>query len=312
MRAAEAGSGASSWELMQRAGAGCAEWVWRVAAGRAVTILCGPGNNGGDGYVVAEILRARGLEVAVVAPRPPTSEPACEARARFKGAVAPGLAGARKGVLVDALFGFGLSRPLADPFANLLQEALATHCYSIAIDLPSGVDADTGADLGHQGPRDLTLALGAWKRAHFLMPASAAMGARRLVDIGVAPPAGSDRAAERPRLRPPAADSHKYRRGLLAIVAGAMPGAALLAAEAALRSGAGYVKLLGAAFGPAIPAELVAEPGAVEDRGSGVTRAPAPASRRCWTAPFPRSSTATRSICSIGMRSRAWPPLACS
>ena len=79
--------GTSVDELMQIAGNGAAEWVWRLAAGRSVTVLCGPGNNGGDGYVIAENLRARGLAVQVVAPISPKTDAAKNARARFGGKV---------------------------------------------------------------------------------------------------------------------------------------------------------------------------------------------------------------------------------
>ncbi|MBX9897834.1 MAG: NAD(P)H-hydrate epimerase [Qipengyuania sp.] len=257
MRAAEQATGASEWELMQRAGRGCAEWVWRIAAGRAVTVLCGPGNNGGDGYVIAEVLRARGLDVAVVAPQPPASTSAQRAAGCYRGPVQKALGKRHAAVLVDALFGFGLSRAVAGVFAKLLEEAIVTNSYIIAIDVPSGVESDTGAWLGTPFDSDLTLALGAWKRAQWLMPASAAMGEKRLVDIGVRAAVESDRVAPRPRLSVPTRDSHKYRRGLLAIVAGAMPGAPLLAAQAALRAGAGYVKLLSAHPHPDAPAELV-------------------------------------------------------
>lgn len=257
MRAAEAATGVSERELMQRAGRGCAEWVWRVAAGRAVTVLCGPGNNGGDGYVIAEELRARGLEVAVVAPQPPATGSARQARSIYQGPISTELGARHAPVLVDALFGFGLSRAVTGEFAKLLEDAVASHEYCIAIDVPSGVESDTGAWLGEGHRVDLTLALGAWKRAHWLMPASAAMGAKRLVDIGLGPVASQERLSARPSFAPPPADAHKYRRGLLAILAGAMPGAPLLAAEAALRAGAGYVKLLSAHSHPDAPAELV-------------------------------------------------------
>ena len=106
---------------------------------------------------------------------------------------------------------------------------------------------------------DLTLALGAWKRALWLMPASAAMGEKRLVDIGLQDLATAERLSPRPRLEAPAPDSHKYRRGLLAVVAGVMPGAPLLAAEAAMRAGAGYVKLLSDRPPPHVPPELVVD-----------------------------------------------------
>lgn len=259
MRAAEAASGASEWELMQRAGRGCADWIWRVAAGRSVTVLCGPGNNGGDGYVMAEVLRGRGLDVLVVAPKEPTTETATRARANYAGRVDPEIRKRHAPVLVDAIFGFGLSRPLSGSFADLLEKARTSHEYCFAIDVPSGVECDTGAWLGSPWRADLTLALGAWKRAHWLLPASAAMGEKRLVDIGLELSSASERLSPRPILSSPDADSHKYRRGLLAIVAGAMSGAPLLSAEAAMRAGAGYVKLFSEHSHPDAPAELVIE-----------------------------------------------------
>lgn len=269
MRAAERATGVSEWELMRRAGEGAAQWVWRVAAGRAVTVLCGPGNNGGDGYVIAETLRARGLDVAVVAPAGPGTETARTARAGYGGVVAATLGKRRASILVDALFGYGLSRRLVGEFAELLEESRVSHEYCIAIDVPSGVDSDSGDWLGRPFACDLTLALGAWKRAHWLMPAVAAMGEKRLVDIGLSP-ASDERLSARPRLAAPRPDSHKYRRGLLAIVAGAMPGASLLAAEGARRAGAGYVKLLSATTPFATPADLViASPEAIADERIG-------------------------------------------
>ncbi|OYZ39939.1 MAG: NAD(P)H-hydrate dehydratase, partial [Novosphingobium sp. 16-62-11] len=103
----------------------------------------------------------------------------------------------------------------------------------------------------------VTIALGAWKHAHFAMPACASMGALRLVDIGVSAVPGAARVLAKPALMAPAADSHKYRRGMLGILGGEMPGAALLAATAALRAGAGYVKLAAQAAQSGVPAELV-------------------------------------------------------
>ncbi len=266
MRAAEKATGASEWELMQRAGRGCAEWIWRVAAGRAVTVLCGPGNNGGDGYVIAECLQTRGLNLLVVAPQEPTTATASKARSTYRGAVAADLGERRAPILVDALFGFGLTREICGAFKGLLEEGRTSHGYCIAIDVPSGVHCDTGKWLGEPRYADLTLALGAWKRAHWLMPASARMGEKRLVDIGIAA-RGEGRVSSRPRLAKPPPDSHKYRRGLVAIVAGAMPGAPILAAEAAMRAGAGYVRLVSQHSHPDATADLVIdrEPDALAD-----------------------------------------------
>ncbi|WP_375289462.1 NAD(P)H-hydrate dehydratase [Qipengyuania sp.] len=265
MRAAEAAADVGEWDLMRRAGEGAAQWIWRVAAGRPVTVLCGPGNNGGDGYVIAEWLRARGLDVVVVAPKPPATNVAKQARDGFSGQVRTGLEGRHAPILVDALFGYGLSRAVEGEFANLLEQAGASHEYCIAIDVPSGVESDTGHWLGDSRQADLTLALGAWKRAHWLMPAGAAMGEKRLVDIGLSGLPDNERLSARPGFSTPAADSHKYRRGLLAVVAGDMPGAPILASEAAMRSGAGYVRLLSKHSHPDAPADLVIDDGPLGD-----------------------------------------------
>ena len=262
MRAAEdalVARGISVDALMQRAGRGAAEWVWRLAAGRPVTVLCGPGNNGGDGYVIAEALRERGEPVTVIAVAEPRTPVAIQARALYQGPVVGADAAVSGEVLVDCLFGSGLTRPLTPDHGTLIADLAASHRHAIAIDLPSGVDSDSGAPLNPDLPRfDLTLALGAWKFAHFLMPAVAGMGVLRRVDIGVAAVAGAAKPIARPHIVAPAADSHKYRRGLLAVVSGAMPGAASLAARAAQGAGAGYVKLLGPMRAEA--ADLVADP----------------------------------------------------
>ena len=259
MRAAEQAAmdcGTSEWELMQRAGEGAAQWVARMAGGRSVCVLCGPGNNGGDGYVIAERLRKRGLAVSVVAPRESGSDTARKARAHYEGDVASG-ALPEVCVYVDCLFGYGLSREVEGAFASLLASLRDASGYKVAIDVPSSTASDTGELLGPDVRYDLTLALGAWKRAHVMIPAMARMGVKRLVDIGIDLPEDAPLVSLPPKLAPPAADAHKYKRGLLAIVAGEMPGAPLLAAEAAMRSGAGYVKLLSEHSHPDAPAELV-------------------------------------------------------
>ena len=266
MRAAEQAlfdAGTSVTDLMETAAGGAAEWIRRIAAGRAVTVLCGPGNNGGDGYVIARRLRKAGNAVTVIAPLAPKTEAARDAKARWDGPV--GTAGGSRGgsggdVLVDCLFGSGLARPLVPEHALLLRDLAARHRLRVAVDLPSGIASDTGTALGDKLPAfDLTIALGAWKFAHWSLPGRLHMGQLRLVPIGIAPVEGAAQVIARPHLAAPAADSHKYRRGLLAIVAGAMPGAGLLAASAAQRAGAGYVKLLAPAADPRTPPEVVTD-----------------------------------------------------
>lgn len=244
MRAAEQAlidGGETVESLMERAGRGAADWVWRIAAGRPVTVLCGPGNNGGDGYVIARELLRRGGQVTIVAPLEPRTPAAIAARAACGAAVAESGHG---GVLVDCLFGSGLARPLGPLLAALLCDEARRHACAIAIDLPSGIDSDRGIALDRDLPRyDLTLALGAWKPAHCLMPAMAAMGEQRLVPIGIGPVAGAAERLWRPRFGAPAPGAYKYSRGLVLVVGGAMAGASLMACDAAMRAGAGAVRL---------------------------------------------------------------------
>lgn len=261
MRAAEEeliAAGTSVDALMQVAGRGAAEWVRRIAAGGSVTVLCGPGNNGGDGWVIAEALREHGNAVQLIEARPPATGAARKAKALYRGAVVAAGEIAAADVLVDCLFGSGLTRALPDDLHAMVCTLAARHRHRIAIDVPSGIDSDSGAALNDALPDwSLTIALGAWKHAHFAMPSCAQMGALRLVDIGMGSVAGAARLLHKPVIAAPAADSHKYRRGMLGIVAGEMPGAGLLAATAALRAGAGYVKMAARLAPPAVPPELV-------------------------------------------------------
>lgn len=268
MRAAEQAlfdTGLSVSALMEIAAGGAAEWVRRVAAGRSVSVLCGPGNNGGDGYVIARHLREAGNAVSVIAPLAPATEAALEARARWDGAVAT--SGKVEGeVFVDCLFGSGLARPLVPEHALLLRDLASRHRCRIAVDVPSGIASDSGAVLNEKLPAyHLTLALGAWKFAHWSLPGRALMGQKRLVPIGIAPTGDAAVLVERPRICAPTRDAHKYRRGLLGIVAGAMPGASLLAAAAAQHAGAGYVKLFAQEADPRTPADIVTDTAPLDD-----------------------------------------------
>ncbi len=260
MRAAEQAlidGGTNVEALMRIAGRGAGEWVWRMSGGRAVTVLCGPGNNGGDGWVLAELIRERGGDVAVIAPREPATDAARHARAGYRGVVLDPADWRTGEVFVDCLFGSGLTRPLSDSDVALLASLAAAHHTTVAVDLPSGIDSDAGVALNSGLPRvDLTVALGAWKFAHWTMPAVAMMGERRLVEIGIDDVEGAAHLLAKPRLARPPIDAHKYTRGLLAVIGGAMPGAARLAARAAMHGGAGYVKLLGKR-GATPPAEPV-------------------------------------------------------
>ncbi len=262
MRAAEQAlfdAGTSVTDLMEVAAGGAAEWIRRVAAGRSVTVLCGPGNNGGDGYVIARRLREAGNAVTVIAALDPATDAARAAKRRWDGPVSTS-GGAEGDVFVDCLFGSGLGRPLVAEHALLLRDLAARHRYCVAVDVPSGIASDSGAVLNDKLPAfDLTLALGAWKFAHWSLPGRALMGQMRLVPIGIAGVEGAAQLITRPKTTAPPAESHKYLRGLLGIVAGAMPGASLLAAGAAQHSGAGYVKLLARVADPRTPPDVVTE-----------------------------------------------------
>jgi hydroxyethylthiazole kinase-like uncharacterized protein yjeF len=248
MRAAEEraiAAGSSVEELMERAGAGVAEAVRRLAAGSPVLILCGPGNNGGDGYVAARILAANGVAVRIAASVDPKSEAAIAARARYDGPIERLGMAHHMPFVVEALFGTGLSRPLDAPVRDALQRLVGQARLSFAVDLPSGVATDDGTLLGAMPGFDITLALGGVKPAHILQPAASRCGAVRLIDIGLNDVASRCRVLAKPDLPPPPADAHKYSRGMVVMIGGAMPGASALAAEGAMRAGAGYVLLFG-------------------------------------------------------------------
>ncbi|SNS76596.1 yjeF C-terminal region, hydroxyethylthiazole kinase-related/yjeF N-terminal region [Sphingomonas laterariae] len=235
-------------DLMEKAGAAVAEAAWRFAAMPPTLILCGPGNNGGDGYVVARHLAERGVHVRVATAGEPRTEAAKVMRARWDGPVEP-IAGARPApLLIDGLFGTGLARALDDELVHHVARLAVAAKLRIAIDLPSGVETDSGALLSAVPHFDLTVALGALKPAHLLQPAASRCGRVAVADIGLAAHAKAWEVA-RPHLAAPGAADHKYTRGLVTVIGGAMPGASLLAAMAAQRAGAGYVVLTGEGSG---------------------------------------------------------------
>lgn len=249
--------GTSVEQLMQRAGAGLAEAAYRFAGPLPALILCGPGNNGGDGYVAARHLAERGVEVRVAALAEPKSEAAQWARSQWSGDVEALSADTRGAPLViDAVFGTGLSRGLDDSLSLLLSELVHEAVVSVACDLPSGVETDAGALLSPIHDYGLTIAFGALKPAHLLEPAMHKCGRLVLADIGIA---ASDEWHEigppqLPALQP---GGNKYTRGLVHALAGKMPGAIALSAKAAARSGAGYVRVSTSRNIDGLPAAIV-------------------------------------------------------
>ena len=246
MRAAEQAAidaGTSVEQLMERAGAALAEAVYRFAGPTPALVLCGPGNNGGDGYVAARHLAERGVKVRVAALSEPKSDAAKWARSQWQGDVEP-LAGttAPASVVVDALFGTGLNRGLEPAAVEQLFRLCASAMLRIASDLPSGVESDSGAELSKVPTFDMTVTFGALKPAHRLYPAMHKCGRAVLADIGI------DAATEWHEIAPPDLPpldpaGHKYDRGLVHALAGQMPGAIALAATAAAKAGAGYVRV---------------------------------------------------------------------
>ena len=267
MRAAEAAAieaGTAASELMERAGGQAAEAIWRHAGARPTLVLCGPGNNGGDGYVVARVLAERGVDVRVAALTPPRAEDAIAARARWPGRVSSFEGAEPAAILVDALFGTGLARPLDPGVAGRLAALAAAATVRVAIDLPSGAETDAGILLSPVPDFDLTVTFGALKPSHLLQPAARHMGRIVVADIGVDVRGKLHRIAA-PRLAPPGPDDHKYRRGYVAVLGGEMPGAAALAASAATRAGAGYVRLLAPSPVSGVPHAVVQGGASLDD-----------------------------------------------
>jgi hydroxyethylthiazole kinase-like uncharacterized protein yjeF len=250
-------AGATVESLMERAGAALAEAAYRFAGPTPTLVLCGPGNNGGDGYVAARHLTRRGVEVRVAATGEPKSDGAKRARAQWTGEVGPLSAETRAAPLViDALFGTGLQRGLEASVSEQLSRLRDAAIASVACDLPSGIETDTGAQLSPIPAFDMTVTFGALKPAHLLHPAMPKCGRLVLADIGIE--AGDDwHEIAKPALPPLDPGGHKYNRGLVHALAGAMPGAIALAAKAAARAGAGYVRVSTSKHIDGLPAAIV-------------------------------------------------------
>ena len=268
----------SGADLMERAGQGAAQAIRDAfpVKHRHAVILCGPGNNGGDGFVVARHLAQAGWRVEVLSlPGAGQSGDAARMADLWDGprkelSRAAAEAGARPDVVIDALFGTGLSRPL-DPLLADVQAAVRARageggCARVALDCPSGLSADTGEVVGGEDapvlPADLTLSFHSPKPGHYLSRGPEICGALTVVPIGLppedvppleAPPAGPITRLVAPASPPrwlgarvaPGNGDHKYARGHVLVLGGkvAQGGAARMAARAALRVGAGLVTL---------------------------------------------------------------------
>ena len=251
-------SGVPGIALMEKAGRAVADAVARRPLGTRVTVVAGPGNNGGDGFVAARVLAERGYPVRLMllGDVAALKGDAAEAAKRWSGpveAAAPAqIAGA--GVIVDALFGAGLNR-VVDGEARALIEAMnASGAAIIAVDLPSGINGASGAVMGAAVRASESITFFRRKPGHLLLPGRMHAGKVRVADIGI-----PDRVLDEVKPRGfangpslwgrhfpiPQSGGHKYARGHVVAVSGGISftGAARLAARGALRAGAGLVTL---------------------------------------------------------------------
>ena len=256
----------TGWELMCRAGEGIvaallAHWPGLAARPHRAVVLCGPGNNGGDGFVVARLLRGRGWQVRVLhwGTRDKMSPDAQAAFDRWRalGPVEPmdpqAIAAARADLFVDAIFGTGLSRAVPDLVHDALDAARRAADASagrlVAVDMPSWFSSDSGAHLGRDNPArfDLVAAVRPMKRGQFTGALPAYVAAVAPVEIGLPAPEGALRLIGPPEglSKPSGTAAHKYTQGHALVLSGGAgrTGAARLAARAALRAGAGLVTL---------------------------------------------------------------------
>lgn len=248
--AAAIAAGTSGLTLMERAGTAVADAVCARFERQTTTVLCGPGNNGGDGYVAARVLQDRGWPVEVRSFGEPATQDAQAMSARWEGVTKPLNGALEPGVWIDALFGAGLKRPLSGPAAAAAIRMAEAPERVVAVDVPSGVAGDTGKPNGPAACAALTVTFHAKKPAHLLEPGRSRCGEVVVADIGLG--VTESQTVENgpelwlPRFPWPTAASHKHARGRLVVVSGEawQTGAARLAARGALRIGAGLVTVL--------------------------------------------------------------------
>ena len=277
--------GVPSLTLMENAGRAVADEAAKmVAPGARILVLCGPGNNGGDGFVAARLLEERGYEVVVACPEPMdrVAPDAAVMAARWTGGISDDWPKEMSGaaLVVDGLFGAGLSRPIVGDTAAVVIMAMCGNRPVLAIDVPSGLDGNAGAPVGANVVRATrTVTFFRRKPGHLLLPGRVLCGDVVVADIGIPEAVLGDVAdvAEDPDsaddgsgsfdirtsvnapgrwldIYPwPRLDGHKYDRGHAVVVSGSgeTSGAARLAARGALRIGAGLATLVG---GPAATA----------------------------------------------------------
>jgi hydroxyethylthiazole kinase-like uncharacterized protein yjeF len=254
--------------LMQRAATALASRCAQLLSptyGARVALLVGSGNNGGDALFAGALLARRGARVdaLLVGDSAHVDGKRAYDAAGGRCTVAGGDRDARllaaADLVVDGMLGIGASGPLRPPYARLARLAAESGAAVVAVDVPSGVDASTGEVAGDAVRADVTVTFGAWKVGLLVAPGAGHAGVVDVVDIGLSLPAPSVTAldaADVAGLVPEVdAETDKYRRGVLGVVAGSdrYTGAAVLAAGGALATGVGMLRFVGAAH----PAELV-------------------------------------------------------
>ncbi len=253
------GGGTAGMTLMERAGGAVADAVAaRHPVGSEVVVLAGPGNNGGDGFVAARMLAQRGygVHLMLVGEVARLQGDAAAAATKWKGAVAPpdpnGFANAH--LIIDALFGAGLDRPVEGKARAMIEAMNAQPAPILAVDLPSGINGSTGEVMAVAANATQSVTFFRKKVGHVLLPGRLHCGRVSVADIGIAakviPEIGVKTFENSPQLwrglfPRPGTDGHKYDRGHAVIVSGPVwsTGAARLAARAALRAGAGLVTI---------------------------------------------------------------------
>jgi ADP-dependent NAD(P)H-hydrate dehydratase / NAD(P)H-hydrate epimerase len=249
-------AGTPGFALMLSAGQAVAEAAMDLAEEGPIVVVAGRGNNGGDGFVAAAELAARGREVSVVllCERDSLKGDAASAARGWKYPVLPfnPQALGRPALIIDALFGAGLNRPVKGEPHEMIEAINANGAPVLAVDLPSGINGTTGLIMGVAVRATETVTFFRRKPAHLLMPGRMHCGRVRLVDIGIAKGVLDEIKPQTFENVPdtwqasfpvPRMDGHKYARGHAVVVSGEMAstGAARLAARGALRAGAGLV-----------------------------------------------------------------------
>ncbi|HLJ02959.1 MAG TPA: NAD(P)H-hydrate dehydratase [Solirubrobacteraceae bacterium] len=249
--------GIAGLELMERAGTGLADCVQSIAPSAPVAVVCGKGNNGGDGFVAARVLRERGWEVSVLLLGEPEEYrgDALTNLERLPGdAPEPFSADALRSasLIIDALLGTGFSGEVRERYAAAIEAINDTRARVVACDVPSGVDASTGEVAGPAVRAELTVTFHAAKPGLWIAPGKAHAGEVRVIDIGipsggpVQPDVGLIVAEVTDGVPRRGSDSTKFAAGSVLVCGGSpgLTGAVCLAAESAMRAGAGYVTAL--------------------------------------------------------------------